>query len=90
MMWRFVNAESYRKHSLPSAFPSRETRQFKIGGKIIQSLNYRLPFREETSWVFIDVENELELEKNNIHFPNTHCLRHFPQGKQDNSKLAQG
>jgi hypothetical protein len=75
---------------LPSAFPSRETRQFKIGGKIIQSLNYRLPFREETSWVFIDVENELELEKNNIHFPNTHCLRHFPQGKQDNSKLAQG
>ena len=34
----------------------------------MKSLHYRLPLREETSWVLTAMLN-------------THCLRHFPQGK---------
>jgi len=40
----------------------------------IKSLHYRLPLREETSWVLTAALN-------------THCLRHFPQGKRFTTKI---
>jgi len=83
----------FAQHPLPAAFPSREkvhnkdsffsykiakckykTNVLSYSNHFMKSLHYRLPLREETSWVLTAMLN-------------THCLRHFPQGKTSGTRI---